>query len=376
MTCCVARRRPTARRRIAGQSEEEHCHADHNPSSVRQPGRNPKRVQAGRLVPASTARDVPRPNLLPAPAEPSYRSIMDRLTVLRLLLRTLDRGGIAAAGRSLGLSATAASRALRELEDDLALRLFQRTTRHVAPTEAGRRLAARVAPLLEGLDAAMVEARELHEEATGTLRIVARRSYALRHVVPHLAGFRAAHPRVEIDLALTEQTGLVPAHGVDLVIRLGLPEGKSFTGHRLASGRRILCASPGYIALHGAPSTPEAVLRHPCLTYREAEEAPVWVFTTATGGRQEAAVSGPFRSNSGEALHQAALDGIGLVLLPEWMVGEDVAAGRLTPLLAGLPAWPERYQAEIHAVHARGDRLPAKIVAFVAHLLAVADTAA
>ena len=300
---------------------------------------------------------------------------MDRLTALRLLLRTFDRGGIAAAGRSLGLSATAASRALRELEDELAVRLFDRTTRHVAPTEAGRRLAARVAPLLEDLDAAMVEAREMHEEATGTLRIVARRSYALRHVVPHLAGFRSAHPRVEIDLTLTEQTGLVPAHGIDLVIRLGLPEGKSFTGHRLATGRRILCASADYIARHGVPPTPEAVLHHPCLTYREDDEAPVWVFTTETGRQQDIVVSGPFRSNSGEALRQAALDGMGLVLLPEWMVGEDVAAGRLIPLLAGLPAWPERYQAEIHAVHARAERLPAKVVAFVAHLIA-ANTAA
>ena len=295
---------------------------------------------------------------------------MDRLTALRLFLRTLDRSGIGAAGRSLGLSATAASRALRELEDDHALRLFDRTTRHVAPTEAGRRLAARVAPLLEGLDAAMVEAREMHEEATGTLRIVARRSYALRHVVPHLAAFRVAHPRVEIDLALTEQTGLVPAHGVDLVIRLGLPSGKSFTGHPLASGRRILCASPGYLTRHGAPATPDAILQHPCLTYREAEETPVWIFATTSGGRQEITVSGPFRSNSGEALRQAALDGMGLVLLPEWMVGEDVASGRLTALLPGRPAWPERYQAEIHAVHARAERTPAKIAAFVAHLLA------
>ena len=87
-------------------------------------------------------------------------------------------------------------------------------------------------------------------------------------------------------------------------------------------------------------------------------------------------MSGPFRSNSGEALRQAALDGMGLVLLPEWMLGEDVATGRLTPLLSGLPAWPGRYQAEIHAVHLRADRLPAKIAAFVAHLLAVADPAA
>ncbi len=118
------------------------------------------------------------------------------------------------------------------------------------------------------------------------------------------------------------------------------------------------------------------MLHHPCLTYREADEAPVWVFTTADGTRQEVAVSGPFRSNSGEALRQAALDGMGLVLLPEWMLGEDVSTGRLTPLLPGLPAWPGRYQAEIYAVHVRADRLPAKITAFVAPLLAVEDPAA
>lgn len=293
---------------------------------------------------------------------------MDRLTALRLFLRTLDRGAIAAAGRSLGLSATAASRTLRELEESLGLRLLDRTTRHVAPTEAGRRLAARVAPLLEGLDAAVAEAREMHEEATGTLRVVARRSYALRHVVPRIAAFRAAHPRVEVDLSLTEQTGLVPASGVDLVIRLGLPAGKSFAGHLLAPGRRILCGSPAYLARHGAPSTPDDLLGHACLAYRQEEEAPLWVFTTPDG-RRAIEVSGPFRSNSGEALRSAALDGLGLVLLPEWMVGEDVAAARLTPLLEGLPAWPEHYEAGIYAVHARTDRLPAKTAAFVAHLL-------
>ena len=96
----------------------------------------------------------------------------------------------------------------------------------------------------------------------------------------------------------------------------------------------------------------------------------VGVRSSAAGGRQEIAVSGPFSSNSGEALRQAALDGMGLVLLPEWMVGEDVASGHLIALLPELPAWPERYQAEIHAVHARAERLPAKIAAFVAHLLA------
>ena len=191
-------------------------------------------------------------------------------------------------------------------------------------------------------------------------------------MVPALAGFRAAHPQVELDLGLTEETELRPGNGIDLAIRLGLPAGKSVVAVPLASARRALCAGPAYLVRRGAPATPEEVAAHGCLGYRQESEPLVWMFEAegGRGGPRAVEVSGPLRSNSGEALRQAAPDGLGLALLPAWMVGRDVTAGRLVACLPGHRSYPAGYQAAIYAVHARGPIVPAKVTAFVAHLRA------
>ncbi|MDJ0389072.1 LysR family transcriptional regulator [Roseomonas sp. E05] len=294
---------------------------------------------------------------------------MDRLTALRLFLCAVERRGISGAGRALGLSSTAASKGLQDLEAELGVRLLNRTTRHLAPTEAGEALYRRLAPLLGELDGALRETRELQDRPRGMLRVLARRSFALLHVVPSLRGFREAFPEVSLDLALTELPDIAPANGVDLVIRHGLPAEKSLVGHPLASARRILCASPAYLARRPPPRRPQDVLAHDCLGYRREAEPVVWIFD-APQGRQVLEVVGPLRSNSGEALRQAALDGLGLVLLPEWMVGADLAAGRLVACLPEIAAHPAGFDAPIYAIHARAEPVPAKVTAFVAHLRA------
>lgn len=298
---------------------------------------------------------------------------MDQFAALRLFVRVVERGSISGAGRSLGLSTTAASRRVQELEATLRARLLQRTTRSVAPTEAGRVLFERVRPLLQELDAAVRLTGDLHAEPSGVLRIVARRSFGLLHVAPTLAGFGAAYPLIEVELTLTEIMDLLPNSGVDLVIRLGRPAEKSYVATRLASDRRVLCASSAYLARVPAPGDPADLARHDCLTYRREYEPALWVFEVGRR-RQEIAVTGPLRSNSGEVLKQAALDGLGLTLLPDWLVRQDIEGGRLVPCLPSLRAYPAGYQAEIYAVHARTEFVPAKVTAFVAHL--VAHTAA
>jgi DNA-binding transcriptional LysR family regulator len=292
---------------------------------------------------------------------------VDRLRALRLFLRIAETGSITGAGRAMGLSRTAASKALMELESALALRLVDRTTRHATATEAGRILQARLGPVLGELDAALEHARTRHDTPAGVLHVVARRSFALRHVVPRLAAFRAACPAVEIDLTLTEAPGLAPTDGVDVAIRLGAPAEKSFTSHRLADGARVLCAAPRYLAARAAPARPEELAGHDCLGYRREAEPVVW---RAEGpeGVLRLAVNGPLRANSGEALRLAALDGLGLALLPAWMVADDLAAGRLVALLPGWRMSPLGYDEPICAVHAAAPRVPAKITAFIAHL--------
>ena len=130
---------------------------------------------------------------------------------------------------------------------------------------------------------------------------------------------------------------------------------------------RVVCASPAYLARVAPPATPAACAGHACLAYHREYEPALWVFEEG-GRRREVAVGGPLRSNSGEVLHRAALDGLGLALLPEWMVAGDVAAGRLQPCLPALRAYPAGYQAEIYAVHAKGEFVSAKITAFVTHI--------
>lgn len=292
---------------------------------------------------------------------------MDRLSALRLFVRVVETGSITGAGRSLGMSSTAASKRMQDLEAELKVRLLDRTTRTVSATEAGRHLYDRMAGLLDELDGAMRQAGELQSRPTGVLRITARRSFGMLHVMPALPSFRAACPEVEIDLTLTETVEIAPTRGVDLVIRLGAPAEKSLVAHRLASAERVMCASPAYFAGHPPPAGPDDLDRHDCLGYRHAFEPSVWVFETARG-RREVAVSGPLRSNSGEVLRAAALDGLGLALLPTWMVAGDLKAGTLVRCLADTVCYPEGYREEIYAVHARTPLVPAKTRAFVEHL--------
>jgi DNA-binding transcriptional LysR family regulator len=292
---------------------------------------------------------------------------LDRLTALKLFVRVVEAGTISGGGRSIGLSSTAASKALQDLEAGLEVRLLDRTTRHVSPTEAGRHLYERVSLLLGDLETALRNVREMHDQPTGVLRVVARRSFGLLHVMPAVPSFRAAFPKVSLDLTLTEATGLTPVNGIDVVILLALPPEKSFIGERLASARRVLCASPAYLA-HAPPLTgPDHVAAHDCLCYRRESEPAIWVFETGQGKR-EVEVSGPLYSNSGEVLRQAAIDGLGLALLPEWMVGHDLAAGRLVACLPTGRAYPAGYQAEVYAIYMRAQSVPAKITAFIAHL--------
>ena len=264
---------------------------------------------------------------------------MDQLASLRLFLRVVETGSISGAGRSLGLSTTAASRSLQELEAALKARLLHRTTRHVSPTEAGQLLAGRARPLLEDLDSALQQAGDLHGRPAGLLRVLARRSFGILHVAPAITGFRRAYPLVDVELTLTEAMDLVPSHGVDVVIRLGSPEEKSFVATRLASDRRVLCASPAYLARCPAPSGPGDLARHDCLAYRRQDEPALWIFESEAG-RTEVPISGPLRSNSGEVLRRAALDGLGMALLPQWLVVSDLtgrAAGGVPAGATGLP---------------------------------------
>lgn len=292
---------------------------------------------------------------------------MDRLSAMRLFRRVVETGTISAAGRSLGLSTTAASKRIQDLEADLSARLLDRTTRHATPTEAGRHLYRRVTPLLDELDAALSETTALHDEPTGTLRILARRSFGLLQVVAALPSFRVAYPKVEIDLTLTEESDLSPNPGYDIAFRLGPPSEKSLAAVKVAASQRLLCGSPTYLADHPPPHTADDLDAHDLLVYSPADGPVTWVFE-GPRGRSEIAVAGRLRSNSGEVLQSAAVNGMGLVLHPEWMMRQAIRDGALVPVMTDHNIFAVGYNTEIFAVWTRAELVPAKITAFLRHI--------
>lgn len=295
---------------------------------------------------------------------------MDRFSTLKLFVSAVDQASISGAGRLYGLSTTSASRRLQDLEASLGVRLLDRTTRSVTPTEAGQALYERISPLLPGIDAALREAGESGDEPVGTLHVLARRSFGMMHVAPRLAAFLEAYPKLRVDLELTERVDIAPGRGVDIAIRLGAPTEKSLHAVPLATGRRVLCASPGYLARRGAPRDIGDLADHACLIYRRAHEPATWVFEARDGGtRRDVAVAGPLSATNGEVLREAAIAGAGLVLLPVWMIAPALRDGRLVECLPSYRAYPAGYESEIFAVHRRMEPLPAKIAAFMTHLL-------
>lgn len=292
---------------------------------------------------------------------------MDRLQALQLFARVIERGTISAAGRSLGLSKTVASKRLQDLESDLNVRLLNRTTRHVSATEAGQSLYERVIPMIRDVEAILEQIAESSDKPSGVLRILARRSFGMLHIMPALPSFRALYPDLSVDLRLTETVDITPSHGVDIAIRLGRPEEKSLEAELLTTDRRVLCASPDYFERCPPPEDRDDLDRHDCLTYGQDAEPAVWVFEDASG-RRDIEVTGAVRSNSGEVLRQAALDGLGLAVLPEWMVAWDIAGGRLKSCLTELRVYPAGYSAEIYAVYMRDVLRPMKVNAFIDHL--------
>ncbi|BBK33279.1 LysR family transcriptional regulator [Stella humosa] len=289
---------------------------------------------------------------------------MDRVEAMRLFVRVAELGSLSAAARRSGLSVASVSRGMGELEAGLGVRLFARTTRRQALTEAGQEYHRRAVVILDQLDALHGDLRRGERRPGGVLRVLARRSFALRHVAPHLAAFARLYPELAVDLLLTEAHPATFPDEVDVVIRLGAPIEKGLAARELAPATRHLCAARAYLEGRPAIAHPDDLRRHDCLIYRTGQPRPAWVFESAAG-RYELRLGGSLVANSGEVLRQAAVDGQGVALLPEWQVGDDVAAGRLVRLLADYRAYPEGFAEAVYAIHPRAEFVPAKVTAFV-----------
>jgi DNA-binding transcriptional LysR family regulator len=259
---------------------------------------------------------------------------MDRIDDIALFLRVLDLGSISGAARSLDLSVAVASQRLQRLEKQLGVRLLHRTTRRLHATAEGAALAERGRALVEDLEALTGELRQAGANVSGTLRMTASASFGRQYLSPVLPEFLARYPKVRISVDLSDVMKDLVSEGFDLAIRIGALEDSTFVARKIAPNRRVLCASPAYLAKHGAPATPADLAAHECLLLAGSQgRQDVWRMTDHNGRETAVRVNGRFESNYGEVLRDACVAGLGIALHSTWHVSLDLREGRLRRVL-------------------------------------------
>ena len=263
---------------------------------------------------------------------------MDRLTDIALFLKVLDLGSISAAARNLDLSVAVASKRLQRLEQELGVRLLHRTTRHVQATAEGSALAAQGRALVEDLEALTSGLRRGGTEVTGTLRVTTSPTFGRLYISPRLPEFLSRHPELKLSIHFSDETVDLVTAGFDMAIRIGELHDSRLVARRLATNRRVLCASPQYLEQHGRPANPADLERHQCLLQVGAHGIPnSWRLRDAQGREISARLNSRLESNLGESLRIAALAGLGIAMHSTWHICDDLRAGRLEIVLPDYP---------------------------------------
>ena len=285
---------------------------------------------------------------------------MDRFQAIATFARVVEAGSFAGAAQRLGVSVSSVSRLVAELETHLGARLLNRTTRRISLTEPGRSFHERSVQLLADLEEAEASASEGAAVPRGTLRLSCPVSFGTDHIAPAAAEFMRRHPTVKLELELSDRIVDLVDEGFDAAVRVGAVRGQNLVARRVGTSRLVCCASPGYLATHGVPRVPDDLVKHACLLYQYAPLRDTWIFAGKDDEERRVRVSGPAYANNGDFLASLAREGIGIVYEPDFIVGDDVRAGALVPILRGYT----KGQGAINVVYASRRHLSAKVRAF------------
>lgn len=286
---------------------------------------------------------------------------MDRLAAMQVFAQVVESGSFAKAAERLGLSTSATSRQVAELESHLHTRLLNRTTRRVSLTESGRAYYERAVQLLADLEEAEQEAARAAVVPRGTIKLTTSVNFGVRQVAPAIAAFLARHAEVRFDVSLSDRVVDLVEEGLDLAVRIGGTGSENLVARKLGETRLVPCASAEYLKAHGVPRSPEDLACHNCFTYEYLTPRNVWRFRDAAGNERAVRVSGNLHSNNGDLLAEAAAQGAGIAFEPAFIVGPEVRAGRLVRLLPEFVAPPM----PIYAVYPSRKHLSAKVRVFV-----------
>jgi DNA-binding transcriptional LysR family regulator len=277
---------------------------------------------------------------------------------LKLFIRIAATHNISSAGNELRLSPAVASAHINKLEAGLGVRLIHRTTRKVSLTEEGKAFLPYAEDVISSVEAARASVGAGSALPIGTLRVAAPASFGRMHILPALTNFLAQYPELQVDLKLSDTIVDLVEGGFDIAIRNSQLKDSSLIARKLAADNRILCASPAYLEKHGEPASPEQLHSHQCITLMGLDG---WAFNTPKGKIQIKA-KGNFRTDNGEAVRDACVNGLGITINSLWSVNKHLQNGELVQILEDFPLVSET---AIWAVYPSSRLLAPKVRAFI-----------
>ena len=290
---------------------------------------------------------------------------MDLLGSMKTYVAVVDSGSFATAATRLNVSRAMVSKQVQKLEEHLGTRLMNRTTRRLSLTETGRAFLERSVQILSDVNEAEQIAGQMTTLPRGVLRVTIPLSYGQHRLGSILGAYTQAYPQVQLDIALSDRKVDLVEEGFDVAIRIGALPQSDLIARKLGEAHSIVCASPGYLAAHGTPQAPGDLSEHACLSYSLSSSGHDWRLESASQ-QVTVPVNGPMRADNGDIIRLAAVAGAGIAFQPHFIVGEDLAAGRLVQVL---PDWRSA-EMGIHAVYPSRKHLSAKVRTFVDFIVA------
>ena len=290
---------------------------------------------------------------------------MENITLLRLFVQVADAGSFSAAARSSRATPSAVSRQISRLEEDLGTRLLQRTTRQQVLTDAGEVYLRHARQIIEDVDEARRAVSQLSSAPSGVLRITAEADLAVNLLSPMLSDFLNLYPDLRIQLVPSATLEDLIGRRIDVAIRVGHLEDSSLIARRLTTSRSLLVASPEYLKRYGTPKHPEELSKRSCLSFHGGFGQRTWQFKSLDG-MLEVPVSGRIQAKNLTFLKEAAKSGVGIAMLPTWIVRTELDSGMLVPILQNFQLEPSA--TPISAVYPSGRNLANKVRVFVEYL--------
>lgn len=292
---------------------------------------------------------------------------MNKFNAIQIFVRVTEYGGFTAAAGKLGISVSAVTKAVSRLEDELGAQLFTRTTRQIRITDYGQEFYERCVQILAELEDAETALRHGATASRGRVRVVLPFSFGRVTVVPELPRFIERYPLIELELDFSDSAVDMIAEGYDVAVRTGEISDSRLNTRVLTRGRQVTVASPDYVARHGRPETPEELVDHRCIVGRFGAE---WSFRRADGNRYSVRVPSHCVINSGDALREAAVAGVGVMQGTWWLMRKDLESGAVVPVLddyadEGMP---------ISILYSANRHVPRKVRAFLDFLIEITKT--